>query len=59
MDDLMRPALGVAGVMVCWWMAFCQTPDLETVDGRLQYRVALMAFYMSGLRWLFDVLGLI
>lgn len=50
-------ALGLVCAVLCWWLAFKQTPDLDAVLNRTQYRTAIMFFYLRTLTWLLEMLG--
>ena len=57
LDLVKRIALLVVALVVSWAMAFKGTPDLNCNDRRIVYRIALMAFYLRGIMFMFEMFG--
>lgn len=53
----MRLLCGLAVLFACWWFSFRCTPDLDANPRAIEYRVALMAFYLSGAVWILRQMG--
>ncbi len=50
---------GAIVLALSWWLAFRSTPDLDGNPRAVEYRVALMAFYLAGATWLLRQMGAI
>ncbi len=46
-----------AVLALSWWFSFRSTPDLDGNPRAVEYRVALMAFYLAGATWLLRQVG--
>lgn len=55
----MRLALGLGVLAVGWWLAFRRTHDLDEVERRLLYRLALLCFWVYALTWWLEWFGVL